>query len=134
MTAITVFCFPSLVVFVGCLTAKQHAHVFYRLVCSDNCMCCHTETDIAHQTCHLTQSQYTDTWPTSLSADPVNTGSMTGEATRVPNSWFDLIGDNRVLLLMCSQLYLWALPFCARFLHVTVFNPNIEVVTFRLHE
>ena len=39
--------------------------------CSDNCTCCHTETEVADQTFYLTQSQYTDIWPTGLSADPV---------------------------------------------------------------
>ena len=31
---------------------------------------CHTETEVADQTFHLTQSQYTDTRPTSPSIDP----------------------------------------------------------------
>ena len=31
----------------------------------DNCTCCHTEIEVADQTCYLTLSQYTDTQPTS---------------------------------------------------------------------
>ena len=34
------------------------------------CTCCHTEAEVANQTCCLTQSQYTDTGPTSPRADP----------------------------------------------------------------
>ena len=33
--------------------------------CPDNCKCCHIEIDVSYQTCYLTQSQYTDTGPTS---------------------------------------------------------------------
>ena len=28
-------------------------------------MCCHTQVEVADQTCYLIQSQYTNTWPTS---------------------------------------------------------------------
>ena len=38
------------------------------------CMCCHTEIGVAHQTCYLTQSQYTDTGPTSPSTVPKTPG------------------------------------------------------------
>ena len=34
----------------------------------------HTEIEVADQTFYLTQSLYTDTWPTSPSADPVTPG------------------------------------------------------------
>ena len=57
--------------FVGCLTSQQHASVFQGRICSDNFTCCHTETEVADQTFHLTQSQYTDTEPTSPSTDPI---------------------------------------------------------------
>ena len=30
-----------------------------------NFTCCHTETEVADQIVHLTQSQYPDTWPTT---------------------------------------------------------------------
>ena len=44
-------------------------------------MCCHTDTEVADQTFYLTQSQYTDTGPTSPSADPITPGRV---AIRLP--------------------------------------------------
>ena len=41
-------------------------------------MCCHTETEVADQTCYLTQSRHTDTSPTSHSVDPVTPGAWLG--------------------------------------------------------
>ena len=38
-------------------------------------ICCHTKTDVADQTFHLIQSQYTDTGPTSHSTDPIAPGA-----------------------------------------------------------
>ena len=61
--------------FVGCLTSQQHASVSQGRICSDNFTCCHTEIEVADQTFHLTQSQYTDTGPTSLSTDPITPGA-----------------------------------------------------------
>ena len=55
---------------VGCLSSQQHASVSQGRICTDNFTCCHTEIEAADQTFHLTQSQYTDTGPTSPSADP----------------------------------------------------------------
>ena len=60
---------------VGCLTSQQHASVSQGRICSDNFTCCHTEIEVADQTFHLTQSQYTDTRPTSPSADPITPGA-----------------------------------------------------------
>ena len=40
--------------------------------------CCHTEIEVADQTFHLTQSQYTDTVPTSPSTDPITLGAQQG--------------------------------------------------------
>ena len=60
---------------VGCLTSQQHTSVSQRRISSDNCTCCHTEIEVAHQTFYLTQSQYTDTGPTSPSADPIMPGA-----------------------------------------------------------
>ena len=40
--------------------------------------------EAADQTFHLTQSQYTDTGPTSPSADPYNARRLAGVATGVP--------------------------------------------------
>ena len=56
--------------FVGCLTSQQHASISQGRICSDNFMCCHTEIQVADPTFYLTQSQYTDTVPTSPSAEP----------------------------------------------------------------
>ena len=66
------------VLFVGCLTSQQHASVSQGRICTDNFMCCHTEIEAADQTFHLTQSQYTDTGPTSSSADPITPGAWQG--------------------------------------------------------
>ena len=64
--------------FVGCLTSQQHASVSQGRICSDTFTCCHTETEAADQTFHLIQSQYTDTGPTSPSADPITPGAWQG--------------------------------------------------------
>ena len=63
---------------VGWLTSQQHASVSQGRICSDNFTCCHTEIEVADQTFHLTQSQYTDTGPTSPSADPVTPSAWQG--------------------------------------------------------
>ena len=60
---------------VGCLTSQQHASVSQGRICSDNFTCCHTEVEAADRTFYLTQSQYTDTRPTSPSADPRTPGA-----------------------------------------------------------
>ena len=67
-----------LLLLVGCLTSQQHASVSQGRICSDNFTCCHTEIEVADQTFCLTQSQYTDTGPTSLSADPTMPGAWLG--------------------------------------------------------
>ena len=54
-----------------CLTSQQHASVSQGRICSDNCMCCHTEVEVADQSLYPTQSQYNDTGLTSPSADSV---------------------------------------------------------------
>ena len=64
--------------FVGCLTSQQHASVSQGRICTDNFTCCHTEIEAADQTFHLTQSEYTDTGPTSPSADPITPGAWQG--------------------------------------------------------
>ena len=63
---------------VGCLTSQQQASVSQGRICSDNFTCCHTEIEAADQTFYLTQSQYTDTTPTSPSADPITPGAWQG--------------------------------------------------------
>ena len=40
--------------------------------------CCHTEIEAAHQTFHLTHSQYTDIGPTIPSANPMTPGAWQG--------------------------------------------------------
>ena len=63
---------------VGCLTSQQQASVSQGRICSNNFTCCHTEIEVADQTFYLTQSQYTDTGPTSPSADPITPGTWQG--------------------------------------------------------
>ena len=63
---------------VGCLTSQQQASVSQGRICSDNFTCCHTEIEVADQTFYLTQSQYTDTGPTSPRADPITPGAWQG--------------------------------------------------------
>ena len=63
---------------VGCLTSQQQASVSQGRICSDNFTCCHTEIEAADQTFYLTQSQYTDTGPTSPSADPITPSAWQG--------------------------------------------------------
>ena len=67
---------------VGCLTSQQHASVSQGRICSDDCTCCHTETESADPTFYLTQSQYIDTGPTSPSADPITPGAWQGSHWR----------------------------------------------------
>ena len=43
-----------------------------------NFTCCHTEIEVADQTFHLTQSQYTNTAPTSPSTDTIMPGAWQG--------------------------------------------------------
>ena len=64
--------------FVCCLTSQQHASVSQGRICSDNFTCCHTEIEVADPTFYLTQSQYTNTGPTSLSVDPITPGAWQG--------------------------------------------------------
>ena len=64
--------------FVGCLTSQQQASVSQGRICSDNLTCCHTEIEVADPTFYLTQSQFTDTGPTSPSADPITPGAWQG--------------------------------------------------------
>ena len=63
---------------VACLTSQQQASVSQGRICSDNFTCCHTEIEVADPTVYLTQSQYTDTGPTSPSADPITPGAWKG--------------------------------------------------------
>ena len=67
-----------MMLFVGCLTSQQQASVSQGRICSDNFTCCRTEIEVAYQAFYLTQSQYTDTGPTSPSADPISPGAWQG--------------------------------------------------------
>ena len=69
----------TMMLLVGCLTSQQHASVPQRRICSHHFTCCHTETEVADQASYLTQSQYTDTEPTSLSTDPYNVRRLAGK-------------------------------------------------------
>ena len=60
------------------LTSQQQASVSQGRICSVNFTCCRTEIEVADQTFYLTQSQYTDTGPTSPSADPITPGAWQG--------------------------------------------------------
>ena len=62
----------------ACLTSQQHASVSLGPICSDKFTCCHTETEAADQTFYLTQSQYTDTGPTSPRADSITPSTWQG--------------------------------------------------------
>ena len=74
-----------------CLTSQQQASVSQEPICSDNCTCCHTETEVADQPFHLTRSQYTDTGPTSPSADPITPGAWQGShwSASFLSHWYD---------------------------------------------
>ena len=73
--------FASDCLFVGCLTSQQQASVSQGRICSDIFTCCHTEIEVADQTFYLTQSQYTDTGPTSPSADPITISCQLSETS-----------------------------------------------------
>ena len=64
---------PGLFVFLlnSCLMHQQHAAAFQGEIC-------HTEAEAADQTDYFTQSQYTDTGPTSPTIDPVTQGAWQG--------------------------------------------------------
>ena len=75
--------------FVCCLTSQQHASVSEGRICTDKFTCCHTEIEVADPTFYLTQSQYTDTRPTS---PPIMPGAWQG------NNWsanFEVTGMTR---------------------------------------
>ena len=70
--------YPVRLLLVGCLMPQQQAKISQGRICSDNLTCCHTEIEDADQTFYLTPSQYTDTGPTSPSADPITPGAWQG--------------------------------------------------------
>ena len=76
--SLSVPCWNGQSLFVGCLTSQQHASVSQGRSDFDNFTCYHTEMEVADQTFHLTQSHYTDTGPTSPSAEPITPGAWQG--------------------------------------------------------
>ena len=73
---------------VGCLTSQQHASVSQGWICLYNFTYCHTEIKVAD----LTQSQYTDTGPTSPSTDPLMPGAWQGSQPlecQFLSHWYD---------------------------------------------
>ena len=71
--------------------SQQQASVSQGRICSDSFTCCHTETEVADPTFYLTQSQYTDTGPTSPSADPITPGAWKGQPLECQclSHWYD---------------------------------------------
>ena len=66
------------VLLVACFTSQQHASVSQEWICSDNCTCCNTLKEVVDRTFYLTQSQYTDTGPTSPRAEPYKARRLAG--------------------------------------------------------
>ena len=103
---------PTVCLLVGCLTSQQQASVSQGQICSDNFTCCHTEIEVADQTFYLTQSQYTDTGPTSPSADPITPGAWQG------SHWsanFEVTGMTRPRKNPgASRIWTWDLPLSRR--------------------
>ena len=64
--------------FVRWLLNTQHASVSQGWICSDNFTCCHNEIEITDTILYPTQSQFTDTGPTILSADLIKPGACQG--------------------------------------------------------
>ena len=67
-----------LLLFVGCLASQQRDCLSQGRICSDIFTVRHTEIEVADQTFYLTQSQHTNTGPTSPSADPLASGAWQG--------------------------------------------------------
>ena len=62
----------------ACLSSQQRVSGSQGSICSGSWTCCHTEIEVADQTFYLTRSQYTETEPTSPSADPTTLGALQG--------------------------------------------------------
>ena len=54
---------------------KWAGHIARLKDCSDKFLCSYIETEVADQAFYLTQSQYSDTGPTSPSTDPITPGA-----------------------------------------------------------
>ena len=64
--------------FVGCLTSQKHASVSQDRPAQTVLRAATLRWKLQAKTFHLTQSQYTDTGPTSPSADPITPGAWQG--------------------------------------------------------
>ena len=84
---------------IGCLTSQQHANVSKGRIHTDNFAFCHTEIEVADPTFYLTQSQYTDTVPTSPSADPIPPGAWQAShwSANFLSHWYDSTGKKSLL-------------------------------------
>ena len=71
---VSVYC--ERVLFVGCLTSQQTCTCISG---TDPAQTIYTQIQVADETFHLTQSQYTDAGPTSPSADPITPGAWQGK-------------------------------------------------------
>ena len=85
---------------VDCLTSKPCASVPTGRICSDRCMCCHTEIEVADQTLNFIQSQYTDSGRTSPSTDPITPGAWQGSHW---NANFEITGIARPRKIPVAQ-------------------------------
>ena len=74
---VCVFCFEVMVHACAVVVESlQHVSVSQGQICSDSFLCCHTEMEVTDQTFYLTESQLTDTKPTSPSTDPIMLGTL----------------------------------------------------------
>ena len=104
--------------FVGCLASQQLASASRLRICSDNFTCCHTEIEVADQTFHLTQSQYTDTRSTSPSTDPITPGALQGNQGCHWSANFKVAGMTRPRKNPgASGIQTWDLPLSRRTPH-----------------
>ena len=60
------------VCFFGCFCIQA---VSKRHICPDNCLCCHTETEVSDRIFYLIQSQYADNRPASPDSDLATLGA-----------------------------------------------------------
>ena len=60
----------------GSALCPSNMLVYLRDGSAQTILCCHTEIELADQTIYLAQSEYTDTWPTSPSADTIAPGRV----------------------------------------------------------
>ena len=63
---------------VSLLLNSQTARCISKRICHGDFVCCQTETEAADQTCHLAQSRYTNTGPTSPNIDLITPGVRQG--------------------------------------------------------